>query len=823
MTAADPTAHALPRVLEELSSSPAFREAIVGMAVLASDFTILRVNDALATSLGYHAAEMERMPPERFTHPDDAASFSEHLARAAGGATALAPFRKRCLMRGGGRLLCDLHFTPVGGGARPEGWLCQIQDVSAVERAQAQLERERQLFVGGPVVVFRWTNAPGWPVEYVSPNVKEALGWDAGELASGQVAYAELLHPDDRQRVAEEIVAHSAAGRTTYEQIYRLRHRDGSWRWIRDFTVTHADPEEGITHLAGYVFDDTARVEAERVGAAHEADLQRLLRLSRRALAAQSYDELAAIVSEELQERLHVSHALFYRFEAAEPRRARLIAVAGPVQELVRERAATLEFAAVPLLHEVAAADEPVYHHDVRAHPRTDAEVFRRLDVHSVLAAPLVRAGEALGTLWTGTRGDEGFLELSPADREYFRNLAGTVALAFDRLRSDHEGRAAQTRLRQVEKLEAVGQLAGGVAHNFNNALTVILGHASLLLDGAPAGSPLRASLEAILRAGEGSAKAVSQLLQFARPDPGKGRERIEPGTSLAEFAKMLRAVLDESIRLVVRCDEDLPAVAVEGGAFTMILMNLVLNARDAMTGGGRLAIRATVELREGARWLRLEVEDDGRGMSPEVQSRIFEPFFTTKGEQGTGLGLPAVYGAVTRAGGTIEVRSAPDQGTCFTIRLPATADLAEGPADAAPPSPGRERRVLIVEDEEAVRGFAARALRAQGYRVETVANARAALELLLRAHFDLVLADVVMHGMDGFALARKLGATPGAPPVLLMSGYPGGESSGELPAQARGLLRKPFTAQQLAAAIEQALLTPVSATAPRGAGAATE
>ena len=822
MTAAEPDAHALPRELEELSSSPAFREAIVGMAILADDFTILRVNGALAASLGYQAVEMERMPPERFTHPDDVADFSEHLARAAGGAPALAPFRKRCLMRGGGRLLCDLHFSPIGCGARPVGWLCQIKDVSDVERALGQLERERRLFVGGPVVVFRWTNAPGWPVEYVSPNVKEALGWDAAELASGRIAYADLLHPEDRQRVAEEIVAHGAAGRSTYEQIYRLRHRDGSWRWIRDFTVTHADAEEeGVTHLAGYVFDDTARVEAERVGAAHEADLQRLLRLSRRALAAQSYDQLAAIVSEDLEERLHVRHAVFYSFESAEPRRARLIAVAGPIQDLVRERAATLDFAAVPLLHEVAAAEEPVYHRDVRAQPRTDAEILRKLDVHSVLAAPLVRAGEALGTLWTGTRGDEGHLELSPADREYFRNLASIVALAFDRLRSDQEGRAAQARLRQVEKLEAVGQLAGGVAHNFNNALTVILGHASLLLDGAPAGSPLRSSLEAILRAGEGSAKAVSQLLQFARPDPGKGLERIEPGASLAEFAKMLRAVLDESIRLVVRCDDDLPAVAVEGGAFTMILMNLVLNARDAMSGGGRLAIRATAELREGARWLRLEVEDDGRGMSPEVQSRIFEPFFTTKGEQGTGLGLPAVYGAVTRAGGTIEVRSAPEQGTCFTIRLPATAELGEGLAAAAAPARGRERRVLIVEDEEAVRGFAARALRAQGYRVETVANARAALELMLRASFDLVLADVVMHGMDGFALARKLGATPGAPPVLLMSGYPGGETGADLPAQARGLLRKPFTAQELAAAIEQALAAP--SPVRRGAGAARE
>lgn len=809
MPATDPAQPALPRELEELCASPAFQEARIGMAALAPDFTILRANPALAASLGYEPQEMVRLPPDRFTHPDDAVDFAAHLARIAASGTPLAPYRKRCLTRSGGRLWSELSFAPIRSGAALAGWLCQVRDVSDVQTALDQLERERRLFIAGPVVVFRWANAPGWPVEYVSPNVHEVFGWSAAELTSGMLPYADLVHPDDLARVAAEVTDHVGAGGCTFEQTYRVRHRSGSWRWLRDFTVIHGEPGAVPSHFEGYVFDDTARIEAELLGAAHVKDQGRLLQLSRRALEAKTYQDLAALTRADLQERLGVRHALFYLSDASTPRGSRLVAGAGPIYEEVQQHAAEVAWDQVPVLQEVAAALEPVYCRDLRQDPRGDAELFRRFEVRSLLAAPLFRAGEQIGSLWTGTRADEGLLELSPSDLEYFRNLAGVVALAFERIRSDQEWRAAQARLGQVEKLEAVGQLAGGVAHNFNNALTVILGHASLLLEAAPADSPLRPSLEAILRAGEGSAKAVSQLLQFARSLPEQALERIEPAAMVKEFGKMVRAVLPESVRLVVRADDDLPPIAMEGGAFGMALMNLVLNARDAMRGVGRLGIRASSERRGATRWLRLEVEDDGPGMDAKVKARIFEPFFTTKGEQGTGLGLPAVYGAVTRAGGSIEVRSEPDRGSCFTIRLPESSTPAAAAAPSALPVRGGERRVLVVEDDEAVRSFTARALRSHGYRVETVGQARSALEVLQRSTFELVLADVVMHGMDGFELARRIRALPGGPRVLLMSGYPGEEARGGRPGSGPALLRKPFTAQELAAAVEAALGSP--------------
>jgi len=772
------------------------------MAALAPDFTILRVNATLAECLDYRTEEMQGMPPERFTHPDDMERLKQHLADALDSGQDPAPIRKRCLQRGGGSRLCDVHLVRVGAS----GWLSQIEDVTDRERAIDLLERERRLFIGGPVVVLRWVNAPGWPVEYVSPNVKAEFGWDAAELMSGALPYADLVHPEDLDSVVADVAAHADAGHGTYEQTYRIKGRDGAWCWIRDFTVIHKDSDQVATHFEGYIFNDTARIVAEREREVRESDLLRLLYFSRRTLTAQSYEELARVVQSDLQERLGLSHALIYLCLAEEPRRARLLTGAGPALDLLQRDAGELALDEIPLLRAASNAGEAQYCLDARLDPHTTTASFRSFDARSLLVAPLHHADRTLSLLWTASRKDEGVLVLSAADLEYFRNLSGIVALAYGRIRSEEEGRSTQARLRQVGKLEAVGQLAGGVAHNFNNSLTVILGHASLLLDDAPMGSSLRAGLEAILRSGEGSAKAVSQLLQFARPHAASGFERIDPAASLTELAKMLRAVLDEPIRLVVRIDDDLPAVSVEGGSFTMILMNLVLNARDAMSGGGRLAIRAIGEQLQSARWLRIEVEDDGCGMSEVVQAHIFEPFFTTKGERGTGLGLAAVYGAVTRAGGTIELRSEVGRGSCFTIRLPETSDQAAGLVSNLEPRPGGDRRVLIVEDEEAVRAFVARALRTQGYRVESVSHARAALTMVARSRFDLVLADIVMHGMDGLELARKLGESPHSPPVLLMSGYPGSGLGVVLPPQARGLLHKPFTARQLVAAVESAL-----------------
>jgi hypothetical protein len=239
---------------------------------------------------------------------------------------------------------------------------------------------------------------------------------------------------------------------------------------------------------------------------------------------------------------------------------------------------------------------------------------------------------------------------------------------------------------------------------------------------------------------------------------------------------------LGEQIRVELRLGDSLPQLRLDGGAFEMILMNLVLNARDAMTGGGILRIRAagvTIAsedaglrgLRAPGTCLRLEVEDTGHGMDDATQARIFEPFFTTKGSGGTGLGLPAVYGAVRQAGGCIEVRSRPGQGACFTILLPEADGRRETMASAPEQVRGAERLVLVVEDEDAVRLLAARALTASGFKVVAACDAEEALRRLEREHLrpELLLTDVVMPGRSGLELALRARRHLPDLPVLLM------------------------------------------------------
>jgi two-component system cell cycle sensor histidine kinase/response regulator CckA len=334
------------------------------------------------------------------------------------------------------------------------------------------------------------------------------------------------------------------------------------------------------------------------------------------------------------------------------------------------------------------------------------------------------------------------------------------------------ERRRLEEQFQQTQKMESVGRLAGGVAHDFNNLLTIILSSAELLRE-EPTGPFAGEMVDDILDAGRRGATLTRQLLAFTR------QEVIEPrvldlATVVADTEKLLRRLIGEDVDLTVRLDSAAAPVRVDPGQWTQVLLNLAVNARDAMPTGGRLRIatRAVVAdeallrthpaLREGVHAV-LEVSDSGGGMSPEVRARVFEPFFTTKPRgKGTGLGLAVVYGVVQQAGGVIEVDSAAGRGTTFTLYVPAVSAAVYHLADAFAASmrPGREV-VLLVEDEAAVRRVADRILTAKGYRVITAANGREALHALegYDGALDLVLTDVVMPELDGAALAGAVRA----------------------------------------------------------------
>jgi two-component system CheB/CheR fusion protein len=379
--------------------------------------------------------------------------------------------------------------------------------------------------------------------------------------------------------------------------------------------------------------------------------------------------------------------------------------------------------------------------------------------------------------------------------------------------------RMTEEHLRQAQKMEVIGRLAGGIAHDFNNLLTVILGHSEMLLESA-AGEADRMILDEIRAAGERAASLTQQLLAFSR------RQVLQPKlldvhAILMDFEKMLRRLIGEHIELVIHCQPALGYVRADPGQLGRAIMNLALNARDAMPQGGTLAIDAiNLDLNEAQAaerkltkggYIMLAVADTGIGMDPETQSHLFEPFFTTKDkEAGTGLGLPVVYGIVEQTGGAVRFHSEVGRGTTFRIYLPRAAD----PVEEAPPSHVREEAprgtetVLLVEDEGGVRRLAKIMMEQCGYTVLEASNGREAISICESREdpIHLLLTDVVMPGMGGRELADRAVLLRSQMKVLFMSGHTNDIILEQGIAEGAPFLQKPFSKIQLTRKVRDTL-----------------
>ena len=380
--------------------------------------------------------------------------------------------------------------------------------------------------------------------------------------------------------------------------------------------------------------------------------------------------------------------------------------------------------------------------------------------------------------------------------------------------------RRSEDRLRQAQRLEAVGKLAGGVAHDFNNLLTVIQGNYDLLARNFHESDPRSVRLEEIGKAARKAASLTRQLLAFAR------RQRLEPkvrslNAVIAETRGILERLLPEDIRISTELDPQLGNVEADRGQLEQVLLNLTINARDAMPRGGELRVATDdLDLRQGfdryeppvvpGRYVRLEVTDNGAGIPERLQSKIFEPFFTTKAfGQGSGMGLATVYGIIKQSRGYIWARSRVDEGTTFEILLPRTSrkDAERGASPVAAVPAGGSETLLLVEDDEAVRDLAVSVLKQAGYRVLEAASGRAAIEVCAAegGRIDLVISDVVMPEMWGDELAQRLREAFPALRFLYISGY--GDRRKRRRASGKGrFLEKPFTADRLLEKVRQAL-----------------
>jgi len=446
--------------------------------------------------------------------------------------------------------------------------------------------------------------------------------------------------------------------------------------------------------------------------------------------------------------------------------------------------------------------------------------VYADANIRAELLRRSLSAMELLGeeVMWRRKTGEEIRVRLSGRPSQEPQTHSTMFEVIVEDITEQHR---LHEQLRQAQKMEAIGQLAGGVAHDFNNMLTAILGYTELLTDQIGPDKAIGRDLHEITAAAKRAAALTRQLLAFSRKQV-LAMAAVDLTHVVRTVTPMLRRLLGERIAITTTLADSVGSVMADVAQLEHLLINLSLNARDAMPEGGVLTFTTgNTELDEAytvrhpgariGRYVMMRVADTGVGMAPEVQARIFEPFFTTKAhDRGTGLGLAAAYGTVKQFGGYIEVESQVGRGTTFTIYLPKASQPAHVHS-ASPPvnaQVGKET-ILLVEDESGVRTFVKIALQRFGYRVVEAGSAEAALILMktFEGPIDLLLTDVVLPGIGGRELAAQVGRERPNTRVLFMSGYARGLGSGDgrLDAGAQ-LIEKPFTAQALLTRMRQLL-----------------
>ena len=594
---------------------------------------------------------------------------------------------------------------------------------------------------------------------YASPSVARLYGRAPAMLL-------EFAHPDDIE-AGQRWWQHVLDGGTNRLES-RVRDASGNWRWLE--TSAALVPYHGRPHILTISRDVTERKEAEAAAKANEERLRLAF-------------EAAKIGTGEMDlqsETIHLSE---------------------PMQRVVGlpPGTSTLSF---------ADWVGRVIHPDDRASVQQAVEKGIAGEPHIVLDYRIVWPD---GTVhWATSRATVLYDEAGKATR-----IIGAIMDITERKRLEDE-------LRQAQKMEAIGHLAGGVAHDFNNLLTVVFGFSEILLQRLPPGDPGRELVFQIRQAGKRAAALTDQLLAFSR------RTVLEPklldlNESVRESEKMLRRLIGEDVQFNAVFDSDLKPVKVDPAQLGQVIMNLVVNARDAMPTGGKLTIEtrnialdevsaASIPEAKPGRYVLLAVSDTGTGMPPEVKAHVFEPFFTTKQPgKGTGLGLPMVYGIVKQSGGFISLESEPNRGTAFKIYFPvAEGCVWEGkPPPSFKPAAGGTETVLLVEDEDAVRSVVFMVLREAGYTVLEANGGREAIRIA-ETHsgpIHLLITDVIMPEMGGRQLVEHLVTARPNLKVLYLSGHTDdavirhGVSEADV-----AFLQKPFTTATLRNKVREVL-----------------
>lgn len=646
-----------------------------------------------------------------------------------------------------------------------------LQDISARKEAELRLEESqrqlRTLINNLQGVAYRCEADAPWRILYVSQGVKEVIGYDVAELEGQGLTWAELFHADDladTRRVVEQAIAE----RQPFRLSYRLIHKSGAVRWVQECGEAVYDDEGRAIYLEGFISDISELVESQEV-----------LRRAK--------EFLDVIIG-------GTPDGVF-------------------LKDCWNEGRYVLANDALALLAGRPAA-EVIGHTDDELFPPDIARMYKEEDRRLAEKG----AGAFVVEQALPTPQGQRLLEV----RKFpLRNDDGELHYVLGIARDMTDQRALEVKVQRMQRMDAVGQLTGGIAHDFNNLLSIILGYGELLQESLTEPS-LTGLADKIIEATERGSDLVRRLLVFAR------KQRLEPhamnlNDRLPGVVDLLRRTLGENVRIALELGPDLWPVRVDASQVDDALVNLSINARDAMPEGGVLTIRtANVQLdREAAArlfdaepgdYVMLAVSDTGHGMEPDVLARVFEPFFTTKEQgRGTGLGLAMIYGFAQQSGGHVDIASKPGQGTTVALYFPRAAGEAHAKENGTVSHDvtGGEETILLVEDNDSVRAMAMQQLRRLGYHVLEAANATEALAIIEQgAKLDLLFTDIVMAGgMSGYQLAERVHALRPELEILFTTGYDSPSTShppDKVPADK--VLHKPYRRHELANAIRKAL-----------------
>ncbi|MGH6922615.1 MAG: cell cycle histidine kinase CckA [Propylenella sp.] len=664
--------------------------------------------------------------------------------------------------RSGGARWYRVRVTPAGGGDTRIGWL--IADITREREHQENIFQELQNAIDyldhAPAGFF--SLEPDGRIRYLNATLAEWIGIDLAEFEPGAAQIRDIVTVEGLS-----VIQAASVGRSEEETLdVDMVRTDGTRLPVR---LIHRVPvaPDGTIGASRTLVLDMRRGDDREAGRLAEARFARFFNNTPMAIASIDRDGRIALTNARFV-------MLFGKAGAGGRRLSEL------VQESERAGLSAAVDAALSRQSEIPAVD---------ANFAEDAERSARFFVSPILEA------------------------------EESEDAAVVYAL------ETTEQRALENQFAQSQKMQAVGQLAGGIAHDFNNVLTAIIGFSDLLLTSHRPTDPSFQDIMNIKQNANRAAGLVRQLLAFSRRQTLRPKV-IQLGEVLNEISVLLDRLLGETIELELRHGRDVWPIRADLNQLEQVIVNLAVNARDAMPKGGKLTIRTSNISEAESRKFReqgfkpgeyvlLEVSDSGVGMSPEVMGKIFEPFFTTKGVgQGTGLGLSTVYGIVKQTGGFIYVDSKLSAGTTFRILLPRyEPQPEEAPTEGDRPPPPSDltgsANILLVEDEEAVRAFAGRALSARGYKVFEAASGPEALDLMkdMRDPVDLVISDVVMPGMDGPTLMRELRRRQPDLKIIFISGYAEEAFQRSLPEDEDfQFLPKPFSLKELATTVKETL-----------------